>query len=97
MLLLRPLISVERVFQEPFRMDFRRSNPSVFTLGFYGTASCSVPARLFVGRTRRCSYLGNLSTALVFVKLEGPLYVGGPIWSIEMMSPVWRQASHFDR
>jgi hypothetical protein len=29
--------------------------------------------------------------APVFVKSEGPLYVGGPIWRIEMTSPVWRR------
>ena len=27
--------------------------------------------------------------APAFVKLNGPLYLGGPIWSIEMTSPVW--------
>jgi hypothetical protein len=27
--------------------------------------------------------------APAFVKLEGPLYLGGLIWSIEMTSPVW--------
>jgi hypothetical protein len=32
---------------------------------------------------------GNAPT---FVKLEGPLYVDGPIWSIEMTSPVWLRA-----
>jgi hypothetical protein len=31
--------------------------------------------------------------APTFVKLEGPLYLGGPIWSIELTSPVWRQSS----
>jgi hypothetical protein len=28
--------------------------------------------------------------APAFVKFEGPLYVGGPIWRIELASPVWR-------
>jgi len=27
--------------------------------------------------------------APAFVKLEGPLYLGGPIWRIELTSPVW--------
>jgi hypothetical protein len=27
--------------------------------------------------------------APVFVKMEGPLYAGGPIWRIELASPVW--------
>jgi hypothetical protein len=35
--------------------------------------------------------------APAFVKSEGPLYLGGPIWSIEMTSPVWRRAPHVDR
>ena len=28
-----------------------------------------------------------------FVKLEGPLYLGGPIWTIELTSPVWPRAA----
>jgi hypothetical protein len=35
--------------------------------------------------------------APAFVKSEGPLYRGGPIWSIEMTSPVWRRAPRADR
>jgi hypothetical protein len=27
--------------------------------------------------------------APAFVKFEGPLYQGGPIWRIELVSPVW--------
>ena len=29
--------------------------------------------------------------APAFVKSEGPLHLGGPIWRIEMASPVWRE------
>ena len=29
--------------------------------------------------------------APAFVKSEGPLHLGGPIWRIELVSPVWRQ------
>ena len=29
--------------------------------------------------------------APTFVKLQGPLYLGGPTWIIEMASPVWPQ------
>jgi hypothetical protein len=32
--------------------------------------------------------------APAFVKSEGPLYLGGPIWSIEMTSPSWPRAPH---
>jgi hypothetical protein len=31
--------------------------------------------------------------APAFVKSEGPFYVGGPIWRIELASPVWPKAS----
>lgn len=31
-------------------------------------------------------------TAPAFVKSEGPLYQGGPIWRIELVSPVWPKA-----
>jgi hypothetical protein len=34
--------------------------------------------------------------APAFVKSEGPLYVGGPIWRIELVSPVWPRASAVD-
>lgn len=27
--------------------------------------------------------------APAFVKSEGPLYLGGPIWRIELTNPVW--------
>lgn len=30
--------------------------------------------------------------APTFVKLEGPLYLGGPIWRIQLTSPIWRQS-----
>ena len=29
--------------------------------------------------------------APAFVKLEGPLYLGGPIWRMELTSPVWQE------
>ncbi len=32
-----------------------------------------------------------------FVKSEGPLYQGGPIWSIETTSPVWRGAPPYKK
>lgn len=31
-----------------------------------------------------------------FVKSEGPQYMGGPIWSIELTSPVWGRSAHSD-
>lgn len=35
--------------------------------------------------------------APAFVKMEGPLYEGGPIWRIELTSPVWQQSQHSER
>jgi hypothetical protein len=32
--------------------------------------------------------------APAFVKMEGPLYEGAPIWRIELTIPVWRQSQH---
>ena len=34
--------------------------------------------------------------APVFLKEEGPLYGGGPIWRIEQVSPVWPRSSTED-
>jgi hypothetical protein len=31
--------------------------------------------------------------ALVVIRSEGPMYEGGPVWRIEMTSPVWSQSS----
>jgi hypothetical protein len=31
--------------------------------------------------------------APAFVKSEGPLHLGGPIWRIELVSPTWPRAS----
>ncbi len=39
--------------------------------------------------------VGGIAPA--FVKAEGPLYMGGPIWSIEMTGPVWDRPSHSER
>ena len=35
--------------------------------------------------------------APAFVKMEGPLYQGAPIWRIELTSPVWQQSQHSER
>lgn len=35
--------------------------------------------------------------APAFVRLSGPLYANGPIWDVEMTSPVWRAAPHPSR
>jgi hypothetical protein len=32
--------------------------------------------------------------APAFVREEGPLYQGGPIWTIQLTSPVWRDLPH---
>ena len=35
--------------------------------------------------------------APAFVRTEGPLYQGGPVWRIELMSPVWQQSQNSGR
>ena len=35
--------------------------------------------------------------APTFVKMEGPLYLGGPIWTIELTSPVWQRSAQKKR
>jgi hypothetical protein len=35
--------------------------------------------------------------APAFVRMEGQLYEGGPIWRIELTSPVWQEPHHSDR
>jgi len=32
--------------------------------------------------------------APAFVRMEGQLYQGGPVWTIEMTAPVWRKSQH---
>lgn len=34
--------------------------------------------------------------APAFVRMEGQLYEGGPIWKIELTSPVWQESQHSD-
>ena len=35
--------------------------------------------------------------APAFVRMEGQLYQDGPLWRIELTSPVWQQSQHSDR
>jgi hypothetical protein len=28
------------------------------------------------------------------VRMEGPLYQDGPIWTVELTSPVWQKSKH---
>jgi hypothetical protein len=35
--------------------------------------------------------------APAFVRMEGPLYQGGPVWTIELTSPVWQRSQHFGK
>ena len=43
-----------------------------------------------IGKQPRDTYVWILGgDAPAFVKFEGPLYLGGPLWSIELTSPVW--------
>jgi hypothetical protein len=35
--------------------------------------------------------------APAFVRMEGPLYQGGPVWTIELTSPIWQRSQHFGK
>jgi hypothetical protein len=48
----------------------------------------------FWGNNTHVWILGGEAPA--FVKLEGPLYFGGPIWRIELASPVWPSVAAAD-
>jgi hypothetical protein len=51
----------------------------------------AVPAAL-LGRTPPDNHLWTITSDVpAFVKFTGPLAAGGPIWSIELTSPVWRK------
>ena len=35
--------------------------------------------------------VGSGGEAPAFVKSEGPLFLGGPLWRIELVSPIWKR------
>ncbi len=37
------------------------------------------------------------SKAPAFIRMEGQLYEGGPVWTIELTSPVWQKSQHSGR
>jgi len=56
-----------------------------------------VVARL-IGKQPKDTHVWILGgKAPTFVKMEGPLYQGAPIWRIELTSPVWQQSQHSER
>jgi hypothetical protein len=38
-----------------------------------------------------------MGEAPAFVKLEAPLYLGGPVWRVELVSPVWPKVAESER
>ena len=47
-----------------------------------------------VGKQPQDSHVWILqSEAPAFIKSEGPMYAGGPVWRIELVSPVWPKAN----
>ncbi len=47
----------------------------------------------FIGKQPADSYVWVLGGgAPAFVRFEGPLYLGGPTWRIELASPVWQRS-----
>jgi hypothetical protein len=75
--------------EEPFSVDATRRKATRYVLradigGFSGAI-----ARL-LGKQPPDIYVWVLGgPAPAFVKSEGPLYLGGPIWRIELTSPTW--------
>ena len=51
-----------------------------------------------VGKQPKDIYIWVIhSKAPAFVRMEGQLYQGGPVWTIELTSPVWQKAQHSGR
>lgn len=60
----------------------------VVKVEFGGVAGLLAP---LVGKQPQDTHIWILrGDAPAFVKLEGPLYLGGPTWRIELTSPVWQ-------
>jgi len=77
--------------EEPFSIggSGRKATHYVAKVEIGGAAGLVAP---LVGKQPPDTHIWILGgEAPVFVKSEGPLYEGGPIWRIELTSPVWPQ------
>jgi hypothetical protein len=65
----------------------RKATHDVVEIELGGIAGLIAP---LLGKQPPPSNVGILGgEAPAFVRMDGPLYAGGPIWRIELASPVW--------
>src|SRR5262249_36984304 len=83
-------LDISRAANDPFALNgiTRRATHYVVKIDIGGFAGLVAP---LVGKQPPDSDVWILpGDAPAFVKSEGPLHLGGPIWRIELVSPVWR-------
>jgi hypothetical protein len=84
-------LAVISVGEEPFSIggSSRKATHYVLKVEIGGVSGLLAP---LLGQQPPDSHVWILTgEAPAFVKFEGPLYVGGPLWRIELTSPVWPQ------
>jgi len=82
-------LAITRQGEEPFSVagSSRKATHYVLKVEIGGAAGLVAP---LLGKQPLDTHVWILGgDAPAFVKLEGPLYFGGPIWRIELVSPVW--------
>jgi hypothetical protein len=82
-------LAVTNVGEEPFSTGgaTRKATHYVVKVEIGGVAGLIAP---LVGKQPPDSHVWILGgDAPAFVKSEGPLYLGGPVWRIELTNPVW--------
>ena len=85
-------LEITRVGEEPFMVggSNRKATRYVVKVELGGAAGLLAP---LVGQQPLDTNVWILAGAApTFLKSEGPLYDGGPIWRIETVSPVWPQS-----
>jgi hypothetical protein len=79
--------------EDPFSVGGTRRKATRFTVKVQigGVAGLVAP---LVGKQPPDTYVWILGgEAPAFVKSEGPLSMGGPVWRLELVSPVWPAAA----
>ena len=74
--------------EEPFSIGSSSHKAMRYAVKLGGVAGLLAP---LVGKSPDTDVWILLGDAPAFVKSEGPLYLGGPVWRIELTSPVWPQ------